>query len=348
MTEALKDYDVTDKTSFFSPKTIKHMVAALTNKDWVEDISRIHQIGESGIRIVQSLAKMNAQDVQRLYEDIKGKRFIVILDDLDRVDPSLIPGLLMTLRDVLDLEGFSFLLPFDHKIVSDALADYNKSPGFGENFLEKILDFRVHLDKATSGQVATFFKGEMQSNCPFIPADTLDGLDSHLPTNPRRLKALVRGMRVFEAEAARHREGEIDWKALLFAEMIKLESELFLDIYAKDTFGDKTDDNSGSHPWISAGVESDKATAKTKEEERIKILLDNAGVKPEAKRERLIRLCEAWRDSYGIYGQYQITYALKLLKQPETLTWAEFDSFWEAWSTNNIFSELFTFFEQQA
>lgn len=348
LTKALKDYDATYKTSIFSPKTIKHMVSSLTNKDWVEDISRLHQIGESGMRVVQSLTKMNAQDVQRLYESIKGKRFIVILDDLDRVDPSLIPRLLMTLRDVLDSEGFSFLLPFDHKIVSDALADFNKTSGFGENFLEKILDFRVHLDEATSDQVSTFFKREMQLNCPFISADTLEGLDFHLPTNPRRLKALVRGMRVFEAEAARHRQGEIDWKALIFAEMIKLESELFLDLYAKDTFEDKTDDNSGSHPWISAAIEKDKAKARIEEEERIKGLLEKAGVKLEEKRERLIQLCEGWRESYGIYGQHKIMYDLKLLKQPETLTWAEFDSFWKLWSKNNNFSELSQWFEHHA
>ena len=348
LAKALKDSNI--KINGFKSRfgAMKNRFASLTSNELTENISRLHQTGESGLKVIQSLIKMSPRDIKRLQNSIQGKRFIVIIDDLDRVKPSLIPQLLMTLRDVLDLEGFSFLLPFDDKIVSSALADFNSVPGFGENFLEKILDFRVQLDRATKDQVTSFFKHEMQSHCPYVPATALEGLDNYIPTNPRKLKSLVRGMRVFEAETARHREGEIDWKALIFAQMIRLESEIFLDIYAQDTFGDNTDDNSDLDPWTAAAFDDDKEKAKTDEESRIKGLLDKASVTLDENRERLIILCEGWRESYGVMGQHKIKYALKLLSQPETLTWAEFDAFWALWSENYDFAALSPWFAEHA
>lgn len=345
--KALKDLGI--KVSGFSVSIpgLKKSVSNLTNSELTENIGRLHRTGEAGLKVIQSLIKMSPRDISKLKNNVQGKRFIVIFDDLDRVDSSLIPQLLMALRELLDLPGFSFLLPFDDKIVSHALSKHNASPEFGENFLEKILDFRVRLDRPNSDQVASFFKHEMEAQCPFVPATAMEGLDSYLPSNPRRLKSLVRSVRVFQAEASRHREGEIDWKALIFAQLIRLESDTFFDNYAQDTFADDTDDNSGPNRWFAAAFERNKEKAKTDELNRISSLLDKAGVELEEKRERLTLLCEGWREAYDITGQHKIKYACKLLSQPETLTWAEFDSFWELWSEKKEFAEVSPWFSEQ-
>ncbi|MGB4057261.1 MAG: P-loop NTPase fold protein [Alphaproteobacteria bacterium] len=323
----------------FSRATIKHMTASLLHRGWADSIGQLHQAGQTGIEVVRSIASINDRDIKHLYEQIKGKRFIVILDDLDRVDPVLIPRLLMTLRDIMDMEGFSFLLPFDDRIVADALKQYNSALGFGENFLEKILDFRVHLSKPAENTVMAFFRHEIQSYCSFIPVTALEGLEKFLPINPRRLKSLVRGLRVFDAEAKRHRPDEIDWKALIFAQMIKLEDEAFYNLYIKDTFfreGEVTfEDTSGIHPWTAGFMERDQRQAEETEKSRITELLDKASVEIPERRERLIQLCEGWRHSCGVLGHDRILYALKLLVQPETLTWAEFDALWAAWSQSH-------------
>ncbi len=328
----------------FSGTTIKHMTASLLHRGWADSIGQLHQAGQTGIEVVRSIASINDRDIKRLYEQIKGKRFIVILDDLDRVDPVLIPRLLMTLRDIMDMEGFSFLLPFDDRIVSDSLKQYNSALGFGENFLEKILDFRVHLSKPAENTVMAFFRHEIQLYCAFIPETALNGLEKFLPTNPRRLKSLVRGLRVFEAEAKRHRSDEIDWKALIFAQMIKLEDETFYNLYIKDTFfreGEVTfEDTSGIHPWTAGFMERDQRQAEETEKARITELLVKASVELPERRERLIQLCEGWRQSCGVLGHDRILYALKLLVQPETLTWAEFDALWAAWSQNSNLPDI--------
>lgn len=328
----------------FSSTTLKHMAASLLHRGWADSIGQLHQAGQTGIEVVRSIASINDRDIKRLYEKIQGKRFIVILDDLDRVDPVLIPRLLMTLRDIMDMEGFSFLLPFDDRIVSDALKQYNSALGFGENFLEKILDFRVHLSKPAENTVMLFFRHEIQSYCTFIPVAALDGLEKFLPINPRRLKSLVRGLRVFEAEAKRHRPEEIDWKALIFAQMIKLEDEPFYNLYIKDTFfreGEVTfEDTSGIHPWTAGFMERDQRQAEATEKARITELLGRANVEIPERCERLVQLCEGWRQSCSILGHDRILYALKLLVQPETLTWAEFDALWATWSRNHDLSDV--------
>jgi len=76
---------------------LKSRFASLTSNGLTENISRLHQTGESGLKVIQFLTKMSPGDVKTLKNSIQGKRFIVILDDLDRVYPSLIPRLLMTL-----------------------------------------------------------------------------------------------------------------------------------------------------------------------------------------------------------------------------------------------------------
>jgi hypothetical protein len=52
---------------------------------------------------------------------------IVFIDDLDRATPELLPKLLLSLREILDLPGFTFVLAFDNEIVADGLKTANKA-----------------------------------------------------------------------------------------------------------------------------------------------------------------------------------------------------------------------------
>jgi hypothetical protein len=163
----------------------------------------------------------------------------------------------------------------------------------------------------------------------------------------------VRGLRVFDAEGKRHRSGEIDWKALIFALMIKMESDDFFQAFEKDTFHREEESNhpfdeSRFSPWMVAYMEKDENKGRDTEISRIKDLLDHVFIQLPESREKLIKLCEGWRTSYGYTGQQKIAYALKLLDQPETLTWAEFDEFWSVWTKSQTFSSLFPWISAHA
>jgi hypothetical protein len=99
---------------------------------------------------------------------------------------------------------------------------------------------------------------------------------------------------VFDAEGKRHRPGEIDWKTLIFVQMIKMEAEEFFQAFEKDTFLREEEshdpfDNSRFSPWMIAYMEKDENKGKEEEIKRITGLLDNASVQIPESRERLIK-----------------------------------------------------------
>ncbi|GAB4182124.1 MAG: hypothetical protein Tsb002_02950 [Wenzhouxiangellaceae bacterium] len=346
--KALEDYNSKLKDPILSITTLKRLGASIAAREWVDQISRSHQTGQAGLQALKSLTKMKPKDIERLNGRLEGRRFIVIIDDLDRVNPKLIPILLMSLRDVLDLGRFSFLLPFDETIICESLMQYNASPKFGEDFLDKILDFRFRLDSPTSYQIENFFKYEMKAHCSFVPDVALEGLAQHLPSSPRKLKFLARGIKVFEAQAARHKKEEIDWQAIIFSQMIRLESEAFFEAYTNKTFFSHSYNNPEFSPWHLAEMSDDEDAAKNNERARVEIILDDVGVRVPQKRDRLIQLCESWRGSSSAYTLYNIQYVLKLLNQPHILTWAEFDSFLDCWSREQEFFSLRPWFDAHA
>jgi predicted KAP-like P-loop ATPase len=97
----------------------------------------------------QQFLDVDGADFQTLLSELGGRRVIIFVDDLDRVDPCLVPQLLLALRELLDLPGFVFVLAFDDKIVSKALTAYHKAWDTGQAFLEKIIDFRFPVPRTT-------------------------------------------------------------------------------------------------------------------------------------------------------------------------------------------------------
>lgn len=315
------------------------MLSSISHAEAVKKLSEANEIAKAGLEAVQSVFSMTKEDVKELVKQLPPeKRFIVIIDDLDRVESGLIPRFLLSLRDVMDINSFSFLLPFDEEIIAHALAQYGNSKEYGESFLEKILDYRVHIKPAAEENVLALFKHEMGKYCPFIKADILDSIAKLLPKNPRKLKGLVGSLRAYENEAKRHREGEIDWRALLFGQMIRIESEAFFQAYMQDTFFRKGEtnmfDTSGANPWLTALMSDKEGEGDTIERQRIEGVFEKVGISGVEKKFRLMALCEEMRKSYGITGHNAVLYALKLVDNPELLTWGEFDAVCDIWEKN--------------
>src|SRR5258708_17538641 len=99
---------------------------------------------------------------------------------------SFLPQLLLSLREVLDLPGFAFLLAFDDEVVGQALTDENPAWKSGSVFLDKILDFRFHLPSITVQQKDRFVQRAIAQYCPYVPADSVEKIVDLLPDNPRK------------------------------------------------------------------------------------------------------------------------------------------------------------------
>ena len=255
----------------------------------------------------------------------EGRRVVVVIDDLDRADPKLLPGLLLALRDVLDLPGFSFLLPFDERVVAEALQAYNAAWGDGRRFLDKILDFRVTLAPSDLVERRRIFEAAAASACPFLPSGVVAGMEALLPENPRRLKALARGLSLLAEEADRHRPDEIDWRSIVYGSLVREESEAFFRAYVEDTFNAK---GKGDLPLDRLLFQMmDKETGPKTEAERVGALLARHVADEPVRQERLRELCGAWLDDAGIGNGSKVYYAMLLMDAASSgTTWADYDA----------------------
>jgi len=296
--------------------------------EWPRKLSQASKVSETAFSLVEGVIRIGKKDIRTVRSKLGSHRVVVIIDDTDRVDPNLLPSLLLTVRNVLDLEGFSFLLPFDEAVVSATLGAYNPAWGSGTKFLDKILDFKVSLPEPTSAQCWSIFSNVVSAVSSSIPVDRMSPISDSLPKNPRRLKAVVRALATFGREVSRYGVDDVDWLAIVFALMIKQESPAFFAAYTQETFREVT-----TNIWLSLLIDRDDAT-KTQEKERIRLLLEKyARAVPETHK-RIYELCENWRRLHGLAGFAQIRNSLRLLDCPPTLNKTEVDTVLAEWLSN--------------
>jgi predicted KAP-like P-loop ATPase len=106
LTASLKNQGIEFESS------VKHTIASISGSNLAKKASELHNYAQAGLGFVQDLTRITSEDIDKLKTALGEKRVIVIIDELDRVDAALIPRLLMSLRGVMDLEGFSFLIPW--------------------------------------------------------------------------------------------------------------------------------------------------------------------------------------------------------------------------------------------
>ena len=113
------------------------------------------------------------------------KRLVVLIDDVDRADPKVLPLLLFALHDALAQGKLSFVLALDPEVVSNALADYHKGFGQGPDFLDKIIQFPRWLPKPTDGALLKLAEKDLSSFARFVPVKVLHEEFVVMPRNPR-------------------------------------------------------------------------------------------------------------------------------------------------------------------
>lgn len=107
-------------------------------------------------RLLESFRKFSKDSeiedrpLEELKEDIENelaalnKRIVVVVDDVDRLDPNEIAELLRLIRSVADFPQVTYLLCFDQKIVGDAVVKALKVAD-GPAYLEKIFQVTVRV-----------------------------------------------------------------------------------------------------------------------------------------------------------------------------------------------------------
>lgn len=296
----------------------------------VERLSEGWSVAKAGVgaifSLIRRLARIDGAFLKSLRRQLGDKRVVVLLDDLDRTDPKLVPQLLLSLRELLDLSGFSFVLAFDDEAVDKALSAYHPGWEEGHGFLEKILDFRYRLPPVTPATARRLFESAVSQFCPYVDRSAIIQVEDLIPLNARKIKALVRNLATLKSEVLRHDTTELNWVDILIAQMMKLESAQFFD---RLLIGDAVEEQIGIKFKVQQHFAAKKGAEAAKQEatDPLHKLLNDCGVKDDRTRERIVSLIEAARARASASFRYQAEFAVR----PHRITWKEFREVFAAW-----------------
>lgn len=281
-------------------------------------------------RALKDLLAYDADALLKIRQKLGKRRVIVLIDDLDRAQPSLIPQLLLALRELLDLPGFAFVLAFDDEIVEIALAKTNKAWGDGSDFLEKILDFRFHLPPVTPDHKKRLVKRSIELYCPFIPASSTAEIEDLLPENPRKLKSLIRSMAALKAQMDRHDPDEFHWVDVWLLQMIRQESENLYRAISDEEVWSRLAGVLYQLRDRPSKLTSD--TKRTESEPELKRIFRKCGLSETSVKVRVTRLIQAARARASMHFMY----AVSLVGRPCAVTWKEFRAIHSRWLDNQL------------
>jgi hypothetical protein len=300
------------------------------------------KVYQSALGLVGKWLKPDGPQVKKIRERLGNKRVIVFIDDLDRATPELLPKLLLSLREILDLPGFTFVLAFDNEIVADGLVTANKAWGDGDNFLDKILDFHYYLPPISMAAKRLLLKNMLDRYAKFVPKNSIDPIEHLLPDNPRKLKRLVRGLVSLQPQLVRHGSDELNWVEIWLAEMIRQESY---------TFFLRLLDGGALESLIGVGYAVRKMEHRRKGEDNqtnddadIREVIDEVGGINGKQAERLIALVNATRALAG----FQLKYNFKFALRPEAITWKEFYELLAQWKAAPVSETISAWIAKQS
>lgn len=163
------------------------------------------------------------------------QRIVVLVDDLDRCSPGRVMDVIESIRILMDVPGFVFVLAIDYEVLKRAIqAQYENVDA--DQFIEKIVQvpFRIpELSGSEGSLVATIVPGwENLQRTWFVSIKTsdMDGIaKGALRGNPRQIKRVINS-----AMLARH----INWSADSEDEVRLLLASLAMQQRWPDEFGE--------------------------------------------------------------------------------------------------------------
>jgi hypothetical protein len=297
---------------------------------------------DAAFGLVSRWLKYDGPQIRAIQRKVKQGRIVVFIDDLDRCAPELLPQLLLSLRELLDLPGFTFVLAFDDEIVAKALIDNNPAWSDGSDFLEKILDFRFHLPSITEKQKERLVLNTMAKYCPFVPQESTKVIEDLLPNSPRKLKTLIRSLASLKTQIDRHDPDELNWVDMWLAQMLRLESYAFVERLLR---GDALDREAGTlYQLLKAPSRNNLESEGQKKNESLTQLIQESGVENSAVVKRMIQLIEAIRSRSSVMFRYSCELAIR----PCAVTWKEFRQLFTSWAGDARASVLADWIKQHA
>lgn len=118
--------------------------------------------GESVKNIGKIMSSVEVDELRRRIENFlneEGKRIVVLMDDIDRLDRSEIQSIFKLVKLSADFAHTAYILAFDEEMVASALSEKygTGNPEAGRSFLEKIVQVPLRLPSADRLALRKFF-----------------------------------------------------------------------------------------------------------------------------------------------------------------------------------------------
>jgi hypothetical protein len=288
---------------------------------------------DAGLALLREHFAFGPKDLN-LRTILEDRRVIVLIDDLDRTAPELVPEILFALKELMDIPAFSFICAFDPIVVGEVLGKYH--PGFGEGlkFLDKIIDYPRWLPQPSAEDLANLALNDAKTYCPHVPVAALREAIPLLPSNPRAVRQFIRLFALLEPQIERYYQHELHWTAIVAANILKIRhpriAQALLD---DDTFwGTLT----GVEPGVRGDVDQeklDKIIHRSVDEtlERIGSRIEPA---QRAELDTAIKaLCSSINPLATGCGK-PVSSQFNIAEAPASVTQREFDAFLSRWETD--------------
>ena len=110
-------------------------------------------------------AWLKEPSLQSTYEQLReelsksGRRYLVVIDDIDRLEPEEIRVVMQLVKSVGSLPNVIYLLSYDRHIVSVALGDADRTQG--PTFVEKVVQHEIALPRPTINRLLSLLNREI-------------------------------------------------------------------------------------------------------------------------------------------------------------------------------------------
>lgn len=144
---------LTDLTLSSILSSLKDKSGSIETKD-IEDILAKFKTEEK----TRTEIKKFRDDFKQLLEDSKVENVVVFIDELDRCSPDTILDLFEAMRLFLFVDGMSFIIGADERLIQYAIkTKYKEVPGnnldIGKEYLEKVIQFPVTIPQLNHAEV---------------------------------------------------------------------------------------------------------------------------------------------------------------------------------------------------
>ncbi|MBM3712358.1 MAG: hypothetical protein FJW56_02830 [Actinobacteria bacterium] len=306
-------------------------------------LAQLDPYASAGLPILKNFLSFNKKSLTKIQNFISGKRIIVLIDDLDRANPILVPQLLFAVKELLDLPSMVFVLAFDPNVINDVL--YSNRKDKGKDFLDKIIDFPKWLPKLKDKDLLRLLQVESQKNLPFLDFNYIQQVFPYLAKNPRKLKQWLRLFIGFEDEIKRYNKEEINWTVFLLVNLIKTEfpnifdlifgnKDIWDDLFTERWFGDSRRHSNNLFRTSSDGTETDPIY-----KQKIKEIFEAVNLSSQEQTQLLFIIEDIVKLDNSFASESFLSYAY-LTERPSVLTWKEFNEVLINYKNNTTLAEL--------